>query len=136
MGTNYYIKGKECNECGHISGEYHIGKSSAGWCFALHVEPDEGIHNLNDIMVMWKDKVIVDECEDEVDEFEMLDIIFRQGQSRNVERKPCGYKSWTQFHEENGSQMGPRGFLRSRIDGVHCIGHGDGAYDLIVGEFS
>lgn len=33
------------------------------------------------------------------------------------------------------AELGPNNLLRSKIDGVHCIGH-DGMCDLIIGDFS
>ena len=39
---------------------------------------------------------------------------------------------WVQNHH---AIPGPNGLLRHRI-GEHCIGHGDGTWDLIRGEFS
>lgn len=35
MGTNFYIKTKKCNECGHKPEGLHLGKSSAGWQFSF-----------------------------------------------------------------------------------------------------
>lgn len=38
MGTNYYLHSQDpCEHCGRSYPELHIGKSSAGWVFALHV---------------------------------------------------------------------------------------------------
>jgi hypothetical protein len=38
MGTNYYWHEKPpCEHCGRNDDGYHIGKSSAGWNFSLHV---------------------------------------------------------------------------------------------------
>lgn len=33
MGTNYYVKSKTCECCGHKPEPLHIGKSSHGWTF-------------------------------------------------------------------------------------------------------
>lgn len=52
MGTNYYLKPKPCECCGRTDEGLHIGKSSAGWCFSLHVIPEEGINGLDD----WKSR--------------------------------------------------------------------------------
>ena len=41
MGTNYYLSSKPCSCCGRKDSQRHIGKSSAGWVFALHVYPDQ-----------------------------------------------------------------------------------------------
>lgn len=44
MGTNYYLE-KRMGRCPTCLGQYpderlHIGKSSAGWAFSLHVTPE------------------------------------------------------------------------------------------------
>jgi hypothetical protein len=49
MGTNYYVIDKAGNK-------KHFGKRSAGWDFALHVYPDEGIRSLEDWLVLLSDK--------------------------------------------------------------------------------
>ena len=51
MGTNYYLTKERnyCHHCGRKDVETkHIGKSSSGWVFSLHVYPEEGIHDLSD----------------------------------------------------------------------------------------
>jgi hypothetical protein len=37
---------------------------------------------------------------------------------------------------KNHAELGPNGLLRSKVDDVHCIGHGEGTYDYIAGDFS
>lgn len=45
MGTNFYFyENPEINE----EDALHIGKSSAGWCFSLHIIPELGIRDLSD----------------------------------------------------------------------------------------
>ncbi len=39
MGTNYYIKDKECLACNRYE-EIHLGKSSFGWKFSFHLHED------------------------------------------------------------------------------------------------
>ncbi len=129
MGTNYYI-----NKTG-----YHIGKSSAGWCFSLHVDPSDGIFALHDIKHLWFGKTIKDEYGSTISKKEMLAIITeRSWERRSAEEmnKDPFYESWDEFHSVNGSEDGPNGLLRHKIDGNHCIGHGDGTYDYLIGEFS
>lgn len=131
MGTNYYFYEKPpCPTCGHAGGERkHIGKSSGGWCFSLHVDPDDGINSLDD----WKHlfaqpgSYIKDEYGDQIPPPEMLEII--------TNRKWRTQLHGEQFHRENHSQPGPNGLLRHQI-GSHCVGHGEGTWDLIRGEFS
>jgi len=86
MGTNYYLQKKSgtCQTCGHCSEDpKHIGKSSGGWCFSLHVYPEENITTVTIV-------------------------------------------------NEYGETISPR----HRVDGKHCVGHGEGTWDYIIGEFS
>ena len=54
MGTNYYWHEKPpCSSCGRKYEPLHIGKSSAGWCFALHIIPEEDINDLPDWQKLW-----------------------------------------------------------------------------------
>lgn len=137
MGTNYYINIDPCEKCGRSDTEYHIGKSSAGWCFSLHVEPDENIHRLGDVTGMWKDNIIKNEYGEIIPPEEMLSIITQRSKTNNdFHEQPIRYSSWKEFHKLNHSEFGPNGLLRHQIDGSHCIGHGEGTYDYITGEFS
>ena len=43
MGTNYYLKTKPCDTCGHRMEELHIGKSSGGWQFHFRGYMEEEI---------------------------------------------------------------------------------------------
>lgn len=137
MGTNYYLSPQPpCPHCGREYEQLHIGKSSGGWCFSLHVDPDKGIKDLADWGQLWlkPGAVITDEYGETVPPNEMLSIITER--KRDIqEETPYGYRSWADFHNRNGSEPGPKGLLRHRI-GHSCIGHGAGTWDLIVGEFS
>ncbi len=54
MGTNYYLKtAAPCPTCGHEQEPLHIGKSSGGWVFSLHVDPDAGLCDLPDWESRW-----------------------------------------------------------------------------------
>lgn len=74
MGTNYYIKHKDETK-NEIFGKVHLGKSSLGWYFNLHVYPERGISNFTDwndaLLKKDNDLEIVDEYGKvyEVDEF-------------------------------------------------------------------
>ena len=161
MGTNFYlnsIKHKRCPKCGHDIGEFakavdtplHIGKSSAGWCFALKVYPNEDClddetwrglplpKNLED----WKKFFGLDEVEirDEYSRIisteEMLDwITNRSWPNERTGEPPYGYESWEEFYDGNSAVPGPNNLLRIKT-GRLCIAHGDGTYDLVVGDFS
>lgn len=136
MSTNFYwIKEAkpacECCKRPYEEERLHIGKSSAGWCFSLHVMPDDGISTLDDWRVKWATpgSFIEDEYGDVLTPAQML--------TRVTERGWTTPSTWTaRDYEANHAAPGPKGLLRHRLDGRHCIGHGDGTYDYIVGEFS
>lgn len=132
MGTNYY--------CEHKNFNLHLGKSSAGWVFALHVYPERGIFDLYDWEPLMNDSVIVDEYERIMTPDQMIRIITQRGASMPLEERllSSSYKNITleQFLEINHAEPGPENLLRSKIDGVHCVGHGSGTWDLHVGDFS
>lgn len=139
MGTNYYLCPNRCSHCGRTDEKKHIGKSSAGWAFALHVYPDDGIKDLDDWIPLFLAKTnhIEDEYGREISHFMMLDLIRdRQAIGRDWDKVPSMYSSWEDFHEKNFSEQGPKGLVRSRIDKLRCIGHGEGTWDLMIGEFS
>ena len=99
MGTNYYININP-------NKQYHIGKSSYGWNFSLHVEPSEGINSLQDIKRLWVGKTIQDEYDDVVTKRKMLNLITKR----------------------------QHGLSRHEVS-QFCIGHGPGTWDLLIGEF-
>lgn len=135
MGTNFYaVKATKppCECCGRAYEieRRHIGKSSAGWCFSLHVIPEDGINTLNDWRREWSAEgvTIEDEYGAAWTPADMLERIANRCWPAAKPHSP-------QFYEQNGAQPGPDGLLRHRI-GSHCIGHGEGTWDYIVGEFS
>ena len=103
MGCNYYVS-ETCPHCGHVQ-EFHIGKSSAGWVFSLHVIPEKSINSLADWKSFLKGKTIYDEYGDPVEYQKMIEIITERG----------------------GDLL--------RHDNEFCIGHGEGTYDYLIGEF-
>jgi len=114
MGTNYYFHEQpDCECCGRPFEEIHIGKSSGGWCFSLHVIPEMGINTLADWEKLWtkEGSYIKDEYGRIISIENMREII--------TERRWRG-----EFPQ------------RHQIDGIHCIGHGDGTWDYVLGEFS
>lgn len=135
MGTNYYLIRDVCPHCGRGDPRIHIGKSSAGWCFSLHVSGgeswDENPKNLDEWRQRWTEHgvLIVDEYGKTVEPAEMERVILER--SRGDLRKQPGY-----WYAANHASPGPNGLARHQIDGRHCIGHGDGTYDLCPGEFS
>jgi len=137
MGTNYYLKPKkflffESQE------QIHIGKSSAGWCFGLHVYPEQNINDLDDWKPLFKKGNIYDEYGNKISYDKMIDVITKRKSDKDWTFKDFGgyYSSEEDFHQKNDSQRGPFGLLRCKIMDNHCIGHGEGTWDLIIGYFS
>lgn len=129
MGTNYYLETECCSLCNRPQERLHIGKSSAGWCFSLHVDSADGITSLDDWQALWSrpGARIVDEYGILITPSEMLRTIKDRtwGKERNFDQR---------FLSENHAEPGPKGLLRHRL-GPHCIAHGEGTYDLLPGEF-
>ena len=143
MGTNYYaeIKSNPCPTCGHDpdSKTLHIGKSSCGWCFSLHVEPnnpnfpsnwDEWIELLSKPNVQ-----IVDEYKEPWLLEDFIPIVTDRSWRAKRTVLPDRYHSWSDYYNQNHAVPGPNNLLRHRL-GEHCIAHGKGTWDLIVGGFS
>jgi len=133
MGTNYYFHSdKQCGECGREVEGVHIGKSSGGWCFTLHVMPEENINTWKDWLDMfanYKESYIKDESGQRIALPEFISIV--------AERKWKSKRKWKiEELRRNSAEPGPNGLVGHIVDGTHCIGHGDGTYDYIIGEFS
>lgn len=85
MGTNFYWTSNPCATCGHSQESLHIGKSSAGWAFAVRVHPDLQINSLDD----WKAKLatggtIKDEYDNIVSVDDMLDRITKRSHHKGL----------------------------------------------------
>ncbi len=106
MGTNYYLHRNVCEHCGRSDERIHIGKSSSGWCFSLHVIPGE-IENLAEWEATWPSGTIKDEYDEVIGPEEMMKTI--------TDRDAIKAKR----HEDR-----------------FCVGHGEGPWDLIEGDFS
>lgn len=139
MGTNYYLEGYKPRQLASEPCEQrlHIGKSSYGWCFALHVIPEQGILDLSDWEVLFQspDYSIHDEYGSLLQPYEMMEVI------QNREMAPAGKSFQPQRSDEwlarNFAVEGPNGLARSKVSAEsRCIGHGEGPWDLIEGEFS
>lgn len=109
MGTNYYVETEAINHCPMCHrcdpGErLHIGKSSAGWVFAVHVIPSRSINTLED----WKAFILANKCQI-VDEYggelsleELLDVITNRSWPRPNYLGP-------------DTESGPNNLLRSKV---------------------
>lgn len=133
MGTNYYLTMDACPTCGRGE-EIHIGKSSWGWCFLLHVKGAEWESLPTDLdgwkaLFMEPKNSIRDEYRKVISPKEMLEIITERGRDEK--------NTWTEAaYRQNDAEPGPKNLVRCRIDGKHCVGHGVGTWDLITGDFS
>ena len=128
MGTNYYWYEKPpCCECGREFDRLHIGKSSAGWCFSLHVMPEREINELTDWRKLWEipGSVIRNEYDEVVSVDQMLDVITNRSWKNNSYQT----ESWLR---KNYATQGPNGLWRHTYNATP----GDGTYDLVRGEFS
>lgn len=131
MGTNYYLRqGQDAAEAhwehplnGLLhrdtgrAARIHLGKSSGGWAFGLHVYPEQGWGNFDRILEL----VINLTCAGWVLEDEYGAVLTPAKFARIVHRS-----DW---------EPPPDGWKRHEINGVYCIGHGAGAFDYLIGEF-
>jgi len=137
MGTNYYLRQNTCPHCGRGDEQIHIGKSSAGWCFSLQVfEPyedwtlDRWIERFNE-----PGAKIYSEYEELTTVEDMIGTITNRGSSGRSDGWWHGYKSAADFYSQNHAEPGPNNLCRHQI-GHYCVGHGEGTYDYIPGDFS
>ena len=128
MGTNYYWHEDICPHCKRTSEPIHIGKSSGGWCFALHILPELGITTLEDWQAKWKTGVILDEYNSTISPDEMLQTITNRSWNGDVVKDRIWWDS-------NKAEPGPNNLARSKVDGRRCVGHGEGTWDYFEGEF-
>jgi hypothetical protein len=128
MGSNYYFRMPSCPVCGQSEGR-HIGKSSVGWHFAVHVYPDDGICTLEDWKALWtRGGEIHDDCGRIITAEEMLGEITCRSRERPPEGDPSEY---------GPAEVGHNNLLRHRRDtDANLYAHGEGTYDYFTGNFS
>lgn len=134
MGTNYYAQyplSPACPTCNHrdVPERLHIGKSSGGWCFSLHVIPERGLNDWPE----WRDFLSREPVtiEDEYGDVVSLDQLAETVTNRRWLR---GNRDALWF-TVNSAEPGPHGLARHRI-GRGCFKHGAGTWDCVAGEFS
>jgi hypothetical protein len=145
MGTNFYLESTACMPSAFERPRIHIGKSSAGWCFALHVYPSSGedVDHRPANFGQWCGLLesteadgsarVVDEYGTEITVAEMIETITVRSFSRSF--PSTHYTNAADFHEVNHSDPGPHGLVRHQIDGIYCLAHGEGTWDYLVGDF-
>ena len=110
----------------------HIGKSSMGWCFSLHVVPELGINNIEDWIRMFiePDRIIINEYQEIIPFDKMMGVITARSRP-----DPCTWDA--ERLVRNYAELGPGNLIRHRIDPENgCVGHGEGMWDYITGDFS
>ena len=144
MSTNYYLSinpqefeyalGVPCNH--GITDDYaslHIGLSAGGWCFQMRIYPEYNINTLED----WK-KLIYNPSNSVKIFNEYGDSFTRDGMMSVITERDI-YTTNHKYNEEdlrmNNAIIGPNNLLRSKIDGVDCVGHGEGSWDYIARPF-
>jgi len=135
MSTNYYLHAPVCPHCGNEEEPpLHLGKSSIGWCFGLHVYPEDGINNWQQ---MWSkiDYLTKDhnyEIRDEYGDFVGSGKFFSIVWDRSGNPDKLFDEQWL---KNNYATLGPYGLARHVLLAGHCIGHGEGPFDYLVGDF-
>jgi hypothetical protein len=110
----------------------HIGKSSGGWCFSLHIIPELGINDLDDWIRVFiePDRIIINEYRERIDLTEIMRIITARRRNRP------GIDRWTpEDYKRNFAEPGPNGLARHAL-GHGCVKQGEGTWDCITGYFS
>ena len=157
MGTNFHLiynemVDVECPCCGHTKKERkkrHLGKSSGGWYYALHVYPEELLGTFDDIRqhvyeVLEQGGHIEDEYGGVVPVEDWLQCVTVRSAKHPVDyqrdlAEAFGhrrYQSVKHYLDAMQAVEGPNNLLRAKIDGMRCIGHGTGTCDYMVGNFS
>jgi hypothetical protein len=131
MGTNYYAELPPKNICEHCkrgdgAEELHIGKSSGGWCFSLHVIEGR-IESLEDWIVVLAAAGV--RIKDEYGKYHTLDEMLKI-----ITQRRCLGESDKEWYSSNHAERGPNGLARHKVDLQHR--HGKGTWDLCMGEFS
>ena len=129
MSTNYYWHEKPapCHACGHDKSKIlHIGKSSMGWVFMLHIDSEESLSTLEDWQDRWAESgsKILSEYGTLIPIDQMNDIILDRENTGDV---------WS-LNEQIAyrATQGPNGLYR----GLSNFAPADNAtYDLVTGEF-
>lgn len=166
MGMNFYCIRPEAVSCSccfcerihYQEKKYHIGKSSAGWVFAVAQCPELSIYSWEDWKALFAslefegleteygDKVTIKEMIDWVEDRcsqarehydeQMLRKWIADEYGKPLFWEPEHGDSWKRRFRGPLPLPGPRGLLRHPLLEGHCVAHGEGTWDVIAGEFS
>ncbi len=98
-----------------------------GWVFMLRVDPEEGLHELEDWIDRWGERgsKIISEYGTQIQVHQMLDII--------TDRENASEQWSENLMARNNAILGPRGLYRGANNDIPVD---DATYDLVSGEFS
>lgn len=99
MGTNYYLTTSPCSYCGRKDPAIHIGKSSAGWNFAV----DCSKYTFIELISLMFEPILTleDEYGRHLDPEVMLSIIFeRDPTNKQSLDRTGGGATWDEFDKE------------------------------------
>lgn len=105
-----------------------LGQSSSGWCFALRVYPAEGICTLDDWLALLQRPG--SGVFDDMNRLIRLSTLLVDIKNRWCPPVDRGEK----FYRDQFAEPGPNGMLRHKIMEGHCIGHGPGPWDYMIGK--
>ena len=130
MSTNYEAKIALTEKADGPALTLHIGKSSAGWCFALHVHPEHGINTLSDWQEVWRqpNATIVNEYGRAIAADEMLKEI--------TARSWRGTQQDAEWMRVSRATPGPNGLARHTYEATLPPDPEHDTYDLCTGDFS
>lgn len=75
MGCNYHVKINICSCCKRPEEEIHLGKSSAGWSFALQYNGGKFYTNFEEMKKWLEDKVIENEYGEKVSKEDFIKLV-------------------------------------------------------------
>lgn len=149
MSINYYlVKSVQRSQPAATQNQLmrlHIGLDSAGWNFALHAYPDKGISTWADWLDVFEqnsDLQIIDEYGLPVPVSEFIDIV--------TKRQPLSSPFSKEFLKRNQCTVSEYGLASAYLDleaisslatcpaqrvTTGCISHGEGTWEMLIGDF-
>lgn len=85
MGTNFYIHNDTCKHCGRGDEGIHLGKSSAGWSFALQANGFQWYKNWEQMKKWLQGKQIKDEYGDPMSTEEFIEMVEKRKDTQDPE---------------------------------------------------
>lgn len=83
MGTNFYTKIKECDNCGRYE-TVHLGKSSAGWQFSFQYNGGQFYKNVPEMKKWLFGRIIEDEYGKVISNEDFWEMVENKQNSENL----------------------------------------------------